>query len=191
MQTDFPYLKIMKHDRAILGKKDPTTRIYRFSGGDTRRDAGDWYDRLCARFPSEGFVSPGGVSMYVPVSRAAVYQRINAGKLTAFCYHPTEWSRTLFGGLRKTRKSPYMYIPVSECKAWAAELERRVEGFKDPEWLPDRQFAAEVDKLEKWPKHKGKTSVPKWKRKLRAANKPSIKRILGLVGLLLPSLGGM
>ena len=112
--------------------------------------------------------------MYVPVSRAAVYQRINAGKLTVFAFHPTEWNKTLFGRLRKTRKSPYMYIPSSECKAWAEELRARVGDWKDPGWLPDKQFDAEADKLDNWPKHKGKKSEPTWKRRRRGGEIRSV-----------------
>ena len=182
MQTKFPYLEITKHDRAIVGKKDPDTRIYRFSGveEDPKTDSGAWFDGLSERFPDEQFVSPGGVAMFAPVSRAAVYKRINAGKLTAFCYHPTKRKRTLFGGLRKSRTTPYMYIPVSECKAWGEELKARVEPSDDPGWLPDKEFQEETGKVENWPKHKGKVSPPKWKRKKQAARKSSTGGFLSI-----------
>src|ERR1700722_5288372 len=108
MATEFPYLVITKKDRAIVGKKDPNTRIYRFTGveEDPKADWGVWFRALCDRFPEDDFVSPGGVSMFAEVSRAAVYKRMNAGKLTVFCYHPVAWRRTLFGGLRKSRTTP-------------------------------------------------------------------------------------
>jgi len=178
MATGFPYLVITKRDRAFLGKKDPETRIYRMSG--PAEDSGKWFDYLCERFPDDNFVSPGGVSMWVPVSRAAVYKRINAGKLTAFCYHEMEWKKTLFGGLRKARQSPIMFIADSECKAWAEELKARIGPSDDPGWLPDKEYYAEEDKLDNWPKHKGKVSEPKWKRKKRLGRKSSGKGLLRL-----------
>jgi hypothetical protein len=181
MQSSFPYVEVKKSDRALVGKLDAGTRKFRQSGPE--EDAGEWFERLCKRFPKERFVSPGGVSMYVPVSRAAVYQRINAGKLTVFMYHPSKVRKTLFGGLRKTRETPYAYIPTSECKAWAEELKSRVASFDDPGWLPDKEYWAEDAKIVDWPKHKGKVSPPKWKRRRRAAMKRSRKGLLGLIGL--------
>lgn len=103
------------------------------------------------------------------------------GKLTTFCYHETEWRKTLFGGLRKTRKTPFMYIPVSECEAWGKELEARLGPSDDPGWLPDKQYYAEEDKLDYPPKHKGKTSPPKWKRKKKRGRKPLTTRLLSLL----------
>jgi hypothetical protein len=198
MQTSFPYLEITKKDRAIVGKKDAGTRIYRFSGLDTPFEkmryrpssglnddplvgADAWYGGLCKRFPGEQFVSPGGVSMFVPVSRAAIYKRINAGKLTVFCFHPTEWKRTLFGGVRKSRTSPYMFIPVSECRAWAEELKGRIEAVDDPGFLPVKEYKELEDKAQVWPKHTGKTSTPKWKRKKRARREPSVGGLLSFL----------
>ena len=32
----------------------------------------------------------------------------------------------MFGGENKLKELPPVYIPVAECKAWGAELERRV-----------------------------------------------------------------
>jgi hypothetical protein len=179
METEFPYLVITKKDRALVGKKDPDTRIYRRGGPQS--DSGKWLNGLCDRFPDEHFVSPGGVCMYAGVSRAAVYKRINAGKLTAFCYHSTKWRRTLFGGVRKTRETPFMFIPTSECEAWGKELEARVGPPDDPGWLSDREYYAEERKLDYAPKHKGKTSPPKWKRKKKAGRQPLKTRILSLL----------
>jgi hypothetical protein len=176
MQTDFPYLEVKRLDLGVVGKPDQETRKFRRSGPEEK--AGEWFDSLCARFPGERFVSPGGVGMYAPVSRAAVYQRINAGKLTVFLYHPSKKRRTLFGKLRKVRETPYAYIPASECLAWAKELKARVESWKDPGW---KVCDAEEEKLDKWPKHEGKTSPPKWKRKKQAARKSSAKGLLSIL----------
>jgi hypothetical protein len=167
----FPYLKVTKSDRALVGKQDPGKRIYRQSG--PAEESGEWFERLSRRFPNERFVSPGGVSMFAPVSRAAVYQRLNVGGLTAFCYHPAKVRKTIFGGLRKTRETPYMYIPVSECKAWAEEVKKRF-GSGENRGLSEKEFRREAEQITGWPKHTGKTSPPKWKQKKQAAQKSSM-----------------
>jgi hypothetical protein len=63
--------------------------------------------------------------MYAPVSRSGVYKRLKEGKMTAFCFHVVEAKRSIFGYQDKLKKRPYVYIPVSECKAWAEELKTR------------------------------------------------------------------
>lgn len=172
MKSDIQFLEVTKHDRALVGKQEPGKRIYRQSG--PMEESGEWFNRLMLRFPSERFVSPGGVSMFAPVSRAAVYLRINTGKLTTFCYYPSETAKTLFGGIRKVRQSPFMYIPVSECKAWGDELRKRFAA--DEPQMTDRQFHKLDDEISDWPKHKGKVSPPKWKQKLAASRGRAVKR---------------
>ena len=51
---------------------------------------------------------------------------MKAGGLTAFCFHIIGKKKRLFGGEKKLKELPPVYIPVAECKAWGAELERRV-----------------------------------------------------------------
>ena len=51
---------------------------------------------------------------------------MKAGGLTAFCFHIIGKKKRLFGGENKLKELPPVYIPVAECKAWGAELERRV-----------------------------------------------------------------
>ena len=123
MNKDFKYLEVPEGLKPILGTPDPDTRIYRREGSD--EDSGPWFDALCEHFPGEGFVSPGGVGMYAPVSRSGVYKRLKEGKMTAFCFHVVEAKRSIFGYQDKLKKRPYVYIPVSECKAWAEELKTR------------------------------------------------------------------
>jgi hypothetical protein len=123
MNKDFKYLEVPASLEPIVGKPDPDTRIYRREGSD--EDSGPWFDALCEHFPGEGFVSPGGVGMYAPVSRSGVYKRLKEGKMTAFCFHVVEAKRSIFGYQDKLKKRPYVYIPVSECKAWAEELKTR------------------------------------------------------------------
>jgi hypothetical protein len=59
--------------------------------------------------------------MYAPVSRAAVHKRLKEGKMTAFCFHVVEAKRSIFVYQKKLKQLPYVYIPVSECKAWGEE----------------------------------------------------------------------
>jgi hypothetical protein len=119
--TEFPFVEIPEELEAIVGKRDPGTRIYRRDG--SQEESSVWFDLLTEIIgPS---VSPGGVGMYCPVSRAAVYKRIKEGKLSIFLFHVTHRKTTLFGKNRILRDNPYGYIPASEARAWREELEER------------------------------------------------------------------
>jgi len=122
MSTEFPFVKIPPELAGRFGKPDEGTRMYRVKG--SYENCGRWYDALHS-MPGESFVSPGGVSMYVPVSRAAVHKRMKQGKLTAFLYQVTHKVKTFWGTEREARTTPFVYIPVSECKAWTKEIEQR------------------------------------------------------------------
>jgi hypothetical protein len=69
--------------------------------------------------------------MYAPVSRAGVYKRLKEGNLTAFCFHVVKAERSMFGYQKKLKERPYVYVAVSECKAWGQDLKAR----------PDRKAA--------------------------------------------------
>jgi hypothetical protein len=132
--------------------------MYRIEGSDA--DVGPWYEAICECFPAERFVSPGGVGMFAGVSRAAVHKRLKDGKLTAFLFHVTRASRSVFGYQKKIKQLPYTYVPVSECKAWGVELKSRpdrreaaLEVAGGPE--PDRQG----EFLDRDPKDKGNKAV--------------------------------
>ena len=71
-------------------------------------------------------LSPGGVAMFVPVSRAAVHKRLREGRLTGFAFHVTSQGKSLWGKPRKMKSRPYLVVSVSECKAWAKDLKRKV-----------------------------------------------------------------
>jgi len=121
VQTKFPFVEIPEELERIVGKRDPGTRIYRRDG--SQEESSVWFDLLTEIIgPS---VSPGGVGMYCPVSRAAVYKRIKEGKLSIFLFHVTHRKTTLFGKNRILRDNPYGYIPASEARAWRKELEER------------------------------------------------------------------
>jgi hypothetical protein len=119
--TSFPFVEIPSELEPVIGKRDPGTHIYRRDG--SQEESAAWFDLLMEVIgPS---VSPGGVGMYCPVSRAAVYKRIHEGKLSIFLFHVTHRTTTLFGKNKIVRDSPYGYIPVSEARAWREELEKR------------------------------------------------------------------
>ncbi|HUA66832.1 MAG TPA: hypothetical protein VME24_13370 [Alphaproteobacteria bacterium] len=126
MSTEFPYLQIDTAERKkLVGKADKGTRIYRREG--TYKESGEWFDGIQERF-DDRFVSPGGVCMFVKASRAAVHKRMKEGRLTAFCFHVVHSEKTFFGNVRKAKASPFVLIPVSECKAWASELDAKRGG---------------------------------------------------------------
>jgi hypothetical protein len=120
MTTEFAYLQVTRDMKNVVGKCDKGTRIYRREGSYT--EAGKWFIELDELF-HDRFVSPGGVAMFVPASRAAVHKRMKEGRLTAFCFHVVHEEKTFFGNVRKAKANPFVCIPVSECKAWAKELE--------------------------------------------------------------------
>src|SRR5438309_11692087 len=143
MQTEFPFVSIPADLETIIGKREAGTHIYRRDG--SQEESAAWFEMLTEIIgPS---VSPGGVGMYCPVSRAAVYKRIKEGKLSIFLFHVTHRKTTLFGKNKILRDNPYGYIPVSEARAWRQELEQRalaqgtvteeeLEGSK-PDWSGD------------------------------------------------------
>lgn len=119
MITDFPSVRIPEAFEPFVGVADEGTRMFRAQGDhlEMRR----WFDALCEHIGPA--VSPGGAAVYAKVSRAAVYKRMKSGGLTAFCFHITGKTKTIFGREKKLKEWPLVYIPVSECKAWGAELE--------------------------------------------------------------------
>ena len=120
--TVFLFLNITGELAKLVGKCDEGTRVYRAEG--SYGECGEWYEQLL-ELTDDSFVSPGGVSMFVPVSRAAVHKRLKEGRLTALCFHVVHREKTFFGTTRKAKARPYVFIPVSECKAWANELQER------------------------------------------------------------------
>lgn len=121
----FPFVVIPISLQSMVGDPEPGTRIYRREGADTEMVG--WYDAICDAVEPR-LVSPGGVSMFAPVSRAAVYKRLKEGRLTAFAFHVVAQKHGLFGRVRAVRqKTPYLFVPVSEAKAWSVELAGRAD----------------------------------------------------------------
>jgi hypothetical protein len=140
VSTEFPFIEIPPELEPSVGRRKPGSRVYRRSG--SQEECSAWFEVLMDIIGPA--VSPGGVSMYCPVSRAAVHKRLKEGRLSIFLFHVELRKTTLFGKNKILREDPYGFVPVSECKAWRKELEERaisqgritreeVEGAK-PDW---------------------------------------------------------
>jgi hypothetical protein len=121
MATHFQLMAIPEELGPVVGACDEGTRIFRAEGNHAKMRR--WFDALCEHIGP--CVSPGGAAVYAKVSRAAVYKRMKAGGLTAFCFHIIGKTKTAFGKEKKLKEWPVVYIPVAECKAWGAELDER------------------------------------------------------------------
>lgn len=122
MKDSSSFVEVPNALHLIVGTPDPGSRVYRIDG--LKPEIAPWFgviDELAGPL-----VSPGGVSMFAPVSRAAVHKRLKEGRLTAFCFHIRETKKGFFGKTKTIRETPLVYIPVSECKAWAEELKERM-----------------------------------------------------------------
>lgn len=122
MKTEFPFIQIPDEFAQVMGEPDEGTRIFRREG--SHHEMHIWFQSLVRHI---GFcVSPGGAAVHAGVTRAGVYRRLKAGRLTAFCFHLTGKKKTLFGGEKKLKEHAIVYVPVAECTAWQKELEDRV-----------------------------------------------------------------
>ena len=138
---EFPFIEVPKDLRRIVGEPTPGTRAYRREG--THAECGQWIEDLGLYFKGDVGISPAGVTMFVPVQRAAVHKRIKEGKLTAFFFYITNVESTFFGTKRKVKLRPYILLSMSECKAWVAEMKRRM-GYVDE---PDESLMKQRQKL--------------------------------------------
>jgi len=138
---EFPFIEVPKDLRKIVGEPTPGTRAYRREG--THAECGQWIEDLGLHFKGDVGISPAGVTMFVPVQRAAVHKRIKEGKLTAFFFYITHVESTFFGTKRKVKLRPYIMLSLSECKAWVAEMKRRM-GYVDE---PDESLMEQRKKL--------------------------------------------
>jgi hypothetical protein len=156
MANTFPFVQIPPELREIIGDPTPGTRFFRRSG--TSEECSQWFDAISQYIEPGAGVSPGGVSMFVPVSRSAVHHRLQNGMLTGFSFYVTEDEKSFFGTTRKRKERPYVYIPVSECKAWAEELKRR-SGVTDDEPKSEGEIEEGWQFVLKDPKDKGNKKV--------------------------------
>ncbi len=130
----FPFIEVPKEILPVVGEPTPGTRAYRREG--TYKECGEWFEFLGEYYKGDVGLSTGGVIMFVPVSRAGVHKRIMAGKLTAFFFYVTHEETRLFGAKRKAKERPFILVSVSECKAWAEVMKRKVGFVDDPNETP-------------------------------------------------------
>jgi len=138
---EFPFIEVPEDLRKIVGEPTSGTRAYRREG--THAECGQWIEDLGLHYKGDVGISPSGVTMFVPVQRAAVHKRIKEGKLTAFFFYITNVESTFFGTKRKVKLRPYILLSMSECKAWVAEMKRRM-GYVDE---PDESLMKQRQKL--------------------------------------------
>lgn len=164
MKTEFPFVSVPDHLRPLIGEPDsPGTRMYHQFG--TEDEMYKWFEAVVEICKPDGSVSPGGAAGYARVSRAGVHKRLKEGRLTAFRFNIIKDSRLFKNKMVLAEgRTPYTYIPVSECKAWRAELERITD--KD---LLEREVMGDKD----WT-NKAIKSPPlrKWQRKVKSEKVP-------------------
>jgi hypothetical protein len=122
-QNKFSFINVPPEALPIVGEPTAGTRFYRRKGSD--EECGEWFEAIGRFFKGDVGLSPGGVAMFVPVSRAAVHKRLREGRLTGFAFHVTSQGKSLWGKPRKIKERPYLVLSVSECQAWAKELKRK------------------------------------------------------------------
>ena len=137
----FPFIEVPKELLPLVGEPTPGTRAYRREG--TFKECGEWLEKLGEYYKGDVGLSTNSVVLFVPASRASVYKRIREGKLTAFFFYVTHEETRLFGAKRKAKERPFIAVSISECKAWAEEMKRRV-GFVDD---PNESLFTESERL--------------------------------------------
>jgi hypothetical protein len=162
MSGEFPYATIPAEFAQIIGERQADTHVYRREAA--YEDIGPWFELLTDLVGPT--VSPGGVGMFCPVSRASVHERVKRGKLSIFLFHVTHRKTTIFGKNKTVRESPFAYIPVSECKAWRQEIEARAQeqGYISRKELDDSRSDWEGDFMKwdsRWQKHLDKPTQPR------------------------------
>ena len=128
MNDDFPFIDIPERYRNIIGlpDKDKGARLYRAYGN--RHEFVKWIEAVDEICGSKSNVSPGGAAAIVGVTRAAVHKRLKEGHLTGFCFYIVENAELFFlkfKRLEESGKPNVLDIPVSECLAWAKDVEVR------------------------------------------------------------------
>lgn len=138
-QKELPFVNVPPEALPIVGEPTPGTRFYRREGSDEQ--CGEWFESIGRIFGGDVGLSPGGVAMFVPVSRAAIHKRLREGRLTGFAFYVTSQGKSLWGKPRKIKARPYLVLSVSECKAWAKDLKRKAGVAEEAKLNPDQQRA--------------------------------------------------
>jgi|SRR5208282_5875406 hypothetical protein len=135
--NEFPFVNVPPEALPIVGQPTVGTRFYRREGSD--QEYGEWIEEIGRIFQGDVGLSPGGVAMFVPVSRAAVHKRLREGRLTGFAFYVTSQGKSLLGKPRKIKARPYLVLSVSECKAWLNELKRKAALAEEAKLSPDQR----------------------------------------------------
>jgi hypothetical protein len=106
---EFPFIEVPKDLRKIVGEPTPGTRAYRREG--THAECGQWIEDLGLHYKGDVGISPAGVTMFVPVQRAAVHKRIKEGKLTAFFFYITRLKTRFLAPNAKSNCVPTFCCP--------------------------------------------------------------------------------
>lgn len=118
MANEFPYVEIPAKLEKVLGVRREGTRVYVQTGGAEL--FGKWHGEICRYIGPT--VSPGGACALAHVTRAGVHKRMKDGKLTAFWFYSNEKQNEpplpFVLRLFQPRHTAFVYIPVSECRAW-------------------------------------------------------------------------
>ncbi len=138
MKYEFPFINVPPEALPIVGKPTRGTRLYRREGSDDQYS--EWIQGIGSIFKGDVGLSPGGVAMFVPVSRAAVHKRLREGRLTGFSFHVTSYRKSLWGKPRKVKETPYLVLSVSECVAWVKELKRKAGLAEEAKLNPDEEY---------------------------------------------------
>ena len=136
-KDEFPFINVPPEALPIVGEPTAGTRFYRREGSD--EDCGDWFQAIGKIFEGDVGLSPGGVAMFVPVSRAAVHKRLREGRLTGFAFYVTSQGKSVWGKPRKIKARPYLVLSVSECKAWAKDLKRKTGVAEEAKLTPNQK----------------------------------------------------
>ena len=129
MTIRIEHIEIPKKLEKYLGKPADQTRMWETQGDTEAYRA--WFHavrEVCGSRRTgrdSGCVSPGGASMYLRLSRAAVHMRIDAGKLTAFYFYPEQ--KGLFGRPKVNKNNAYILIPMREIVQWVENREKGAE----------------------------------------------------------------
>ena len=156
---DFEYVAFPRSAADIFCKRTPFRRIYKKQGGADEYRA--WVDALAEHVGP--VLSTGEAAVYVGVTRAAVWKRMNSGHLTAFCF-----SLQVSDGKKAKRLSDMdVCMVLSELRQWRdfrvarkAEIERMeqeekesdqnfkgIEAWKKEEMLKEKQDRLEADEM--------------------------------------------
>src|ERR1017187_5715172 len=101
-KDEFPFINVPPEELPMVGEPTAGTRFHRREGSD--EECGDWFQAIGRIFEGDVGLSPGGVGMFVPVSRAAVHKRLHEGGLPVFAFYETSQKKSLGGKPRKMKE---------------------------------------------------------------------------------------